>query len=271
MPPLALENSMSTEQKPPETELPKTEPKAEPSLLATKLATGWEQFKQGKLLSYQLMALILVIVAGIGTWVYIARGNRKAESALWTELDALQSASSLEEFAKKNPNTVQGRIATLDAARLRLGREGIDLFTAQNADVRKKAVESVELAREAFTKLADEYKDDPLIRPECLLACAKAEAVLIGMTKEGSTESRGDPKKAIEWLDKVAAAAPDTDWGKDSKKLADTLRNQNTQDQVRTLQTSVYIITAPRIPGLDPKDPRMPRDKDHGFGGFGPP
>ena len=91
-----------------------------------------------------------------------------------------------------------------------------------------------------------------------------AEAALVGMTKDNSTEFRGDPKKAIEWLDKVAESAPDTDWGKDAKKFADELRNLNTQDQVVKLQTSVYSALTPSLPGFDPK---MPRDPTHGFPG----
>ncbi len=260
---------MSTEQQPPTTELPKTEPKAEPNALATTLTGGWEQFKQGQLISYKLMALILLVVAGIGTWVYISRSNQKTDSARWTEWDSLASVSSAEEFAKKNPNTSQARLAMLDVARTQLGPDGIDRFAAPDPKVRKTAVENVEKARESFTKLVDEFKDDPLLRMMCLLGCAKAESALVGMLKDDTLDQYlGDPKKAIEWLDKVAETAPDTDWGKDSKKLADTLRNQNTQQQVRDLQRSVYLIPTPSFPGFDPK---MPKDAAHGFpDGFGP-
>ncbi len=268
---------MSTEQKPapqpptPPAPAAKHEPKAEPNALATTLTGGWDKFKQGKLISYPMMALILVIVAAIGVTVYITRSNKKAESAKWVELDSLGTIESLEEFAQKNPGTAQGRLASLRAAGGRLGPEGLDLFAAPNPDVRKKAVENVEKARDTFAKLVDEFKDDPTSKAVCLLGCAKAEASLVGMPKEGQVidplnpkaiESRGDPAKAVEWLDRVAEAAPETDWGKDSKKLADTLRNQNTKEQVITLQASAYSIPAPSLPGMDPK---MPRDPIHGF------
>ncbi|MBP3955869.1 hypothetical protein J8F10_11290 [Gemmata sp. G18] len=254
---------MSTEQQPPATQpLAKTEPKAEPNVLAASLTTGWEKFKQGELVSYRVMALVLVVTAAIGVTYYILHSNSKVESAKWVEWDSLGTIASMEEYAKKNPNTIQGRLATLDVARIQLGQDGIDRFAAPDQDVRKKAVESVEKARESFTKLVDEFKDDPLLKTQCLLGCAKAEAALVGMTKEGQQDQfRGDPKKAVEWLDKVAESAPDTDWGKDSKKLADELRNLNTQDQVIKLQTSAYNIPAPTLPGLDPK---MPRDPIHG-------
>ena len=261
---------MSTDPNPPATTTPPVAPpapKAEPNALATALYSGWEQFKRGQLVSYPAMAIILLVVAGVGATVYITRSNRKVESAKWAELDALASVSSLKEFAEKNPNTVQGRVATLEVARTQLGPEGVDRFVVQDPQVRKTAADNVEQARDAFARLADEFKDDPLLRAECLFGAAKAEAALVGMSKDGSADQfRGDPKRAVELLDKAADAAPDTDWGKGAKKLADTLRNQNTQQQVVTLQASVYTMSAPTAPSFDPK---APLGGPGGLGGLG--
>lgn len=236
-----------------------TAPKAEPNALAQALTDGWDKFKQGQLISYPLMALVLLLVTGVGVTWWIMREKRIAESAKWAELDASNSPAALDEFAKKYPDTRQARIANLELARAQLGADGIDKLTATNADARKAAVANVEKAREAFAKLVDDFKDDPVIKVECMLALAKAEAVLVGMPKEGQLEQfRGDPKKAIEWLDKVAEAAPDTDWGKDAKKLSDALKNQNTEQQVRTLQTMVYDVS-PALPGFGgPLPPGFP-------------
>jgi hypothetical protein len=276
---------MSTEQQPPATPPAQpaqpthhahgpqhNEPAPEPNALARGLQSSWDKFKQGKLLSYPMMALLLLLVTGVGVGWWIVHERNKTRSGLWVELDLLSSVSSLEEFAKKNPDTTQGKLANLEIARAQLGVDGIDRLTATDPIARKNAVANVEKAREAFAKLVEVFKDDPVLKVECLVACAKAEAVLVGMPKEGQLiESRGDPKKAIEWLDRVAEAAPDTDWGKDAKKLADTLRNQNTEQQVRTLQASVYDISpaVPGFPGGFPFDPKMPKDAAHGFpGGF---
>jgi hypothetical protein len=263
---------MSTEQKPAPIE-PKHEPKAEPNALATGLSTGWARFTQGQLISYPMMGVFLLIVAGIGVTWWIVHERRKAESAKWVELDARSTNADLEEFAKKYPGTRQAKLAELEVARNQLGPEGIDRLTADRPEVRKLAVENVEKARTSFATLADDFKDDPVIHVLCLLACAKSEAVLVGLPKEGQLqEFRGNPAKAIEWLDKVFVAAPDTDWGKDAKKLADALRNLNTQAQVVQLQASVYIM--PTLPKFDGK---MPLDPTHGFPGglggpnFGPP
>ena len=256
---------MSTEQQPPP---PAAAPKDEPNALAAGLSTGWEQFKQGKLISYPMMALFLVVVAGIGVTWWIVRERSRAESAKWVELDGLTSPARLEEFAKAHPNTIQAKIADLEIARNQLGPDGIERLSATDPAVRKAAVESVEKAREAFSRLIDEFKDEPIIRVECMLACAKSEAVLIGMTKEGQiADFRGSPQKAIEWLDKVAEAAPETDWGKDAKKLADTLKNQNTKDQVITLQSMVYDLkpTLPKFGGPgSPFDAQLPPDLSGG-------
>lgn len=243
----------------PNTPTPPPEPKAEPNALATALSTGWEQFTRGELVSYRMMAVVLVVVAVIGTTVYITRSKFQVESDRWTRFDSLNgsvSISALEEFAKENPNTAQARFAELDVARTLLGPDGIERFALPDAARRKEAVENVEKARDSFLKLADAYKDDLVLKVICYQGAAKAEAALVGMLKDGSLDQyRGDPKKAVEYLDKLAEAAGDTDIGKDAKKLADALRNQSAQDQVIQLQRSVYLIPAPAVPGLDPKAP----------------
>jgi hypothetical protein len=269
---------MSTEQQP---QPPATEPKSEPTVLALGLATGWDKFKQGQLVSYPVMALVLVLVTALGVGWWIMSERRKAESVKWSELDALSAGgpptvAALEEYVKKYPNTPQAKVATLEIARLHLGLEGIEKMSIRETDlpmeggsesarkIRAAAVSNVEKAREEFAKLADDFKTDLAIRVECLFAGAKAEAVLVGVPKEGQVEQfRGDPAKAVELLDKVAEAAPETPWGKDAKKLADALRNQNTKDQVITLQSMMFRLT-PSLPGGT--FPKMPNDPAHGFG-----
>src|SRR5947209_13367299 len=83
---------------------------------------------------------------------------------------------------------------------------------ARQAEPRKKrAVENIEKARETFEKLSGELKNEPLLQAECLLGCAKAEAVLIAVLKDGKdNEFRGSAPKLIEYLDRLAEDAPDT-------------------------------------------------------------
>jgi hypothetical protein len=258
---------MSTEQKP---ATPATETKHEPNALATGLTSGWERFKQGKLISYPLMALILFLVAGVGVGIWVWRERARAESARWTDWDKRSSVASLEEFAKANPGTIQAKLANLDVARRHLGPEGIDRMHVEAQipgdpeserrakETRDAALRNIELSREEFEKALGDFAHDPVISVECMWSRAKAEAVLVGIPREGQVEQRrGDPAKAVEWLKKTAEAAPDTPVGKDAKKLADALSNQNTAQQVATLQASV-LRASPTLPGFEPKAPGAP-------------
>ncbi|MBM3982073.1 MAG: hypothetical protein FJ304_17780 [Planctomycetes bacterium] len=265
------------------------EAKQEPTALAKGLKTGWDKFKRGELMGYKWMALILLLVAGVGTTWWIISARRGAESAKWTEWDGLSSPESLKKFIEENPKAYQARLARLEIARMNLGQEGLDqMYGPQPSqfaddatvkkvrDARAAAVKNVEKARDEFTALVDEFKSDPVIRVQCMLAVAQAEAALVGIPKEGKVpdpfdlkplapgDSRGDPAKAIEWLDKAAEAAGDIPWGKDAKKLADALRNQNTKEQIATLQTSLFDISATPA-GKWPAG--VPKDKAHGWPG----
>jgi tetratricopeptide (TPR) repeat protein len=238
---------MSTEQKPASTDQ---------NALASGLTSAWTRFKQGKLLSYPMMALILLVVTGIGFgWWLISEGS-KEKSAKWTEWDKevgqSGSIASIKEYAEKNPGTTQGKLANLEIARLQLDREGIQqLNNPFNPVARAAGFDSIEKAREGFEKSADDFKDDKVLYPECLYGRAVAEAVLIGELKPGQLEKfRGDPDKAIELLDKVVAFDPDNEWGKNAKKLADLLRTNRAD--VFELQKTVYqTLTFPKLPPPD--------------------
>ena len=249
---------MSTEQQQQQpAHSPHNEPKYEPSTLGLWLSNTWTKFKEGRLLSYPMMAALLLVATavGFGLWFYFE--HDKTQSARWVEWDGLATTSELNKFAEEaaNQNTIQAKLARMEVARRQLGEEGIDRLTSPDPQVRKDAAASIEKAREAFGKLVDEFEGYPVLKVECMRGCAMSEAALVGMPKEGQIEQfRGDPAKAIEWLRKVADAAPDTPWGKSAKSLADTLDNQNTKQQVVTLQASVYTVpTLPEIGG--PKSP----------------
>lgn len=248
------------------------EAKTEPNALAAAIGGAWDRFKQGKLLSYSTMALLLVFTAAIGVTVWVVGERRKGDSGKWVALDGTSGVKGLEEFASANPNTKQARLAALEVARSQLGPEGIDRLFVQASDfrgaldadakareTRTTAIKNVEAAREAFGKLVDDFKSDPVLKVQCLMALAKAEAALVGVPKEGKLdEFRGDPKKAVELLDRLAAEAGETPWSKDAKKLADALRNANTADQVRTLQAGLYEVK-PSLPDLGPLPPTFPK------------
>jgi hypothetical protein len=248
---------------------------ADQNALATRLNRSWDSFKQGKIISYKLMAVLLILVATIGSTWYILFERRKANSQRWMALEEANSISSLEDISKNNPNTMQDRLARLQITRNQLGVSGIDQLVAINPEQRKKAIENIEKARESLGKLLEEFKDDKVFKTECLLGLAKAEAALVPVpSKEGQlTEFKGSIPKVVEWLDKLAeAAAPGTSWATDSKKLADALRDPNSQSTHEFFSIE-QVLFKPLFgdlgagPGTDPVLPRFPSQTDP-FGGF---
>lgn len=240
---------MSTEQK----------KDTETTALAEKLSTGWTQFKQGQLVSYKVMALILVAVTAIGLYLYIRSEQAVGTSKTWLEFESSTSVKSLEEFAERNPNTTAGKAAQVQIARYRLGPDGIDKLMTREEAQRKAAIENVEKARESFTKLADELKNDPILQAECYLGLAKAEIALVGINKEGSAdEFRGKVEKAAEWLEKLAAAADGTPWGDDAKKFAAALKTPSgpVPEELMRVQSNLYnMALLPSLPGEGPLSP----------------
>lgn len=208
---------MSTEQK-----------DTEQNALAARLNRFVENFKKGKVISYKLMAVLLILVAVIGSTWYITSERRKANSQRWVDLEEANSISSLQEISKNNPSTIYDRLARLQIARSLLSVGGIDQLSSFAPEQRKKAIENIEQARESYGKLLDEFKDDPVFKAECLLALAKSEAALVPVpAKEGQlTEFKGSITKVVEFLDQLSeVAAPGSPWAIYSKKLADDLRH----------------------------------------------
>jgi len=253
-----------------------TEHKNEPetTALAAKLVTGWEQFKQGKLIGYKVMALILLLVAGLGLFLYIRSEQGQAASKIWVELEGVSTVADEKKFADANLNTVAGRIAALNVAKYQLAVDGIDKLLTRDEGERKKAVENIEQARDAMVKLADEFKAEPVLRAECYLGLAKAEAALVGLTKEGKSvggvaspgDSVGSVGKVTEWLDKLAEVADGTPWGDDAKKLSATLKNPSSPvaEELKRVQTNLYNTAT--FPGGGPTT--FPGGGPHG--GFPP-
>lgn len=217
----------------------------ETNALGERLARSWDQFKQGKLIGYRWMAVILLVGTAIGLTIYILAERKKVRSQEWLDLEGASSLTALEDFAKNHPNTTPGKMADLARARVLLGPDGISKLVAKDEAEQKKAVADVEKGRELLTRLADEFKDDPAVKAECYYGLAKAEIALIGITKDGSTQFLGSPSKAAEWLDKLAEVADGTPWGDDAKKTAATLRSA-TAEEIQRVQQQVYKIE----PGL---------------------
>lgn len=248
---------MSTEQK-----------DLEQNALASRITSTWDRFKQGKLISYRMMALLIIAVTAIGLTWYILRERAKTSSRVWVELESATTVTLLEEYEKGHADNKAGKIARLHIARTLLGPEGIGSLGSRDPKAQQTAVENIEKAREMFEGLAKDFKDDPIVKAECYLGCAKAEEALIGIPKKDKPQdaaggpvkpedSRGDPKKVVEWLDKLAEAAPDTPWGNDAKKLAAALRETPSKvgGEILNVQSALAKSQTPSLPPLPPIGP----------------
>ncbi len=241
---------------------------AETNALGESLISGWQKFKAGDLISYKWMGIILIAVTAIGLAIYIYSEKVAERSKLWIDLESANSRTALEEFAEKYPNTLPGEIAEFDLARFLLGPEGLEkLPTARDKAERKTAVENIEKARELMTKLLEKFKEQPILKVECLVGIAKSEAAFIGLAKDDSpTEFRGSVDALIGWLDKIVEAAGDTPWGEDAKKLSESLKSGGkVKEEFVSVQRNLYASMpstpfggGPLAPGKTPLDGGIP-------------
>jgi hypothetical protein len=206
----------------------------------------WANLKSGQIASKRFMIGALVVGVAIGLVIYFLGGRRTAEAAAWKTLDGANTLESLDDIAKNSPNTVQGKVARLQKARQLLGPQGV-MQMSNNLDpaIRAKALKSIEEARELFTKLADEFKDDLTLTAQSLDGAAHAELALVGIPKESSPqESRGSVDKAIDLFRRYAKVAGETA-GEPAKKMADDLekimKEGTEKGKVTPLQLGQYL------------------------------
>jgi hypothetical protein len=235
------------------TETPTTPAPAEAPTPRAAVRATWQKFKRGELVSYRVMAVMLIFLAGLGFFWYMSIQGQVGESKQWLDLELASSPEELEKITTEYPKSVPAQLAEFHLARIRLAPEGIDRLVTGDPQDRQRALAAIESAKETFTKMAPELKDSPVLQAECYLGLAKAELALVGINKEGRLgEFRGDPRAAADWLDKLAAVAEGTPWGDDAKKFAADLRSPEAQlgQKIRDTQTSLYNMSLfPSRPG----------------------
>ena len=79
------------------TESPTTPPPAEAPTPRTAVRATWQQFKRGELVSYRVMAVMLLFLAGAGLFVFMSIQGRVGDSKKWLDLEF---ASSPEDLVK---------------------------------------------------------------------------------------------------------------------------------------------------------------------------
>lgn len=238
---------------------PDQEERLETNSLADWLGRTWTRFKTGQLVSYPVMALTLLIVAGIALFVYIRSAQADAASRAWVALEGANTDGALEDIARQYPDSTVGRVAELHRARNLLGPEGIDRLVTRDEAERERAVKNIDAARDLMEKLAQGFADQPVLKAECYLGLAKAESALIGLTKPGKLdEYRGSVEKLTEYLDKLAGVAEGTPWGDEAAKLATALRGADpkARDELLAVQRSLYNTAL--LPGPTGTGPLAP-------------
>jgi len=236
------------------TESPTTPPPASDSPSpGAAIKAVWQKFTRGELVSYRVMGIILVLLVGLGFLWFMNFQRDVADSKQWLDLELASTPEDLEKVITDHPNSAPAKLAEFHLARIRLAPEGIDKLVTGDPQVRQKALADVEQAKETFNKMADGFKDSPVLQAECYLGLAKAELALVGITKEGRIDTfRGDPREAAVWLEKLAVVAEGTPWGDEAKKLAADLKapGGTSQQAIVRVQTDLYNMALfPSRPG----------------------
>lgn len=224
--------------------------------LATSVQNLWDQAKAGKILSPRAWGVTIAVVVILGLWWYLATSSKSAASTLWTKYDQISSKSELEEFANKNASTTSGKIARIQLARIKLTSEGLAKLNRRDSEERGKAIKSIEEGRDEFVKLADELKNDPTLRAQCLDMAAKGELALVGVPKaKDSTEFKGSVELAVAHLKTLAdTVGKETTAGKNALEQAAEL--EKNREQVINLGKELQTLLTP--PELKVPDIKLP-------------
>jgi hypothetical protein len=246
------------------------ENKLEKNDLAEGLKSIAEKAKAAKLSNIRFAVLLLALGAVVGAWWYLRGSGRKSESQTWRQFETLAGEDEYEKFAEAYVNTLPGRAAQLQQARLLLSQGILQLTSpAIDAESRKKTVEKVEKARELFDKLAGEFKDDLTLRAQAFEGAAKAELALVGIPKTGGdlTEERGTVKKAADYHREFAKVVGEaTPLGEAAIKKAKDLEDK--EAEIKSLGASLNNQYAPKPAGefkhpdglTSPKNPLKPSE-----------
>jgi hypothetical protein len=175
------------------------------------------------------MALLLVMIAGLGLWWYIASERSTTASRQWVAYTEANTPEKLREIARNYGGTPVALSARYNDATARLD-VGLVRLKVANPEDRRLGEEEVVAARDELAKLAGELKDRPEERAACLLGLAKAEEELAGVVvkKEGQAplETVGSIDKAVEYYNQAAeAAAPESPWAAMAKERVEFLKS----------------------------------------------
>jgi predicted negative regulator of RcsB-dependent stress response len=224
----------------------------ETNSLAKWLNNVWTGTKRRSAYAW-VTAIVLALVLIFG-WNYWSKSRTRSHAEQWVELDDADTKEKLEDLANKYRDSLVGKAAKLRLARLALGPDGLDQLGTLDGEQRKKAVVSIERARELYANVAPDLKDNSVLQQEAWLGAAEAEEALLAVPTEGSEQPRGNIEKVIEYLKKAREVAGDSDPGKAIEKKMATYEKD--KEQITKFYADVRRqLTPPKIPELPPLGP----------------
>ncbi len=193
------------------------------------LAEGMKRLVEGmksnpRPTSTLIWVFVLVGLGIFAVWQYMASASQSRNVALWTQIDAAthdprEGLGPLESIGRQYGNTLPGRTARFQVARLQFQRGQADLTSRRN----EEAAKTLQEARDLYRRLTDECADAPLLAQEAMMSVAKADESLAGIDTPGAPEK--DLKQALQEYQRLAKAYPKGDLGQEAGRRAKELED----------------------------------------------
>jgi hypothetical protein len=177
---------------------------------------------------YYVVGTLALVITGVLLYRYFTGESQKARDAVLEQLASANKPEKLKEGMEAHRGTVYGSLFKLQLARYLLKNDGLPKLGTDNATAQQQAANAISEARGHFLELTSELKEKEhaALVQESWYSAAKAEEALVGLpTAAGASEYRGNVDKAIEYYEKAGAIFPDTEFSKQYKARAETLRS----------------------------------------------
>jgi hypothetical protein len=182
------------------------------------LLAKWLRHAMDRGPSFWVMVMAAVIVAlGLGYFVSGLTTGQSANARAWGEILVASSPEDFQRVAETASGTSAGHWAALKAASTRF-RDGLSRLPAD----RETANPILTQALEGFQAIEQDAKDDPTLRRLAMVGIAR------------TYETRDELSEAIVEYEKVAAAWPDSEDGKQSAERAKFLRTPEAESFYKT-------------------------------------
>jgi hypothetical protein len=176
---------------------------------------------------YYVLGTLALVVGVILVWNYFSGQSKKARDAVLIQLASADTPEKLKQGMEDHRGTIYGSLFKLHLARHLLLNEGLPKLGTDSPTTRTQAANAVGDARKYFLELTTELKEkeEPALVQEAWLGAAQAEEALVGLPgADGTTDSRGNVDKVVEYYERASAIFPDTEFSKRYKARAEKLK-----------------------------------------------